>query len=423
MKVKGRLVFHNVGQGMFYSGDLSVTQANPSQPKSFRFVYDCGAHPRNRYLKTAIERYHNDCAGKPEIDMLILSHLHRDHVSGVDRLLKKFQVGWVLLPYLPPLARLFLAVLQHSARTPIWYFSFLKDPVGFLLERGVGKVVLIGGGGEGSRREDEDMPPPEPFMGEGDLIQDRLSDDPDLRGRIASQDPEWETYLKKGHLLAKSQHGYLLALRLWVFRFFTCPVSDQDLREFRECVKQLPCPDPRACIMDPDHRRKLRQCYEGKLRSLGSRPSERLNNASLVVYHAPLQNKFSVLSTWCLVSPAFCPFPIRPWRCHFGEDSRFGHLLMGDLDLNRCFQDLTHRFGTLLGNVCVASLPHHGAWSNWNEDILQETDCPLWVVSAGLGNPYGHPSLRVLESIMDHDCCVCWSSELAPLVIEQEVGW
>lgn len=58
MKANAKFTFHNVGQGMFYTGDIIIDKNNKQIP--FRFVYDCGASPGVRYLKEAINRYAQD---------------------------------------------------------------------------------------------------------------------------------------------------------------------------------------------------------------------------------------------------------------------------------------------------------------------------------------------------------------------------
>ena len=49
-------IFHNVGQGLFYSGEIV------HHNDSFNFVYDCGSiwnnnKPNLKYLEAAIQRY------------------------------------------------------------------------------------------------------------------------------------------------------------------------------------------------------------------------------------------------------------------------------------------------------------------------------------------------------------------------------
>lgn len=84
------MIFHGVGQGLFYSGEIELESR-----KKFSFVYDCGTK-RNidkHFLKEAINTIHS------HIDYLIISHFHVDHINGIRELLKGRTVGKIFLPY------------------------------------------------------------------------------------------------------------------------------------------------------------------------------------------------------------------------------------------------------------------------------------------------------------------------------------
>jgi len=94
--IKAEFIFHNVGQGLFYSGRIN---------EKFNFVYDCGSE-NFKYLKLAINRYLNFY--KNNIDMLVISHLHKDHINGLDYLLRHKKTNICFLPYLTETERLFV---------------------------------------------------------------------------------------------------------------------------------------------------------------------------------------------------------------------------------------------------------------------------------------------------------------------------
>ena len=54
-----------------------------------------------------------------------------------------------------------------------------------------------------------------------------------------------------------------------------------------------------------------------------------------------------------------------------------------------------------LEEVRLFCLSHHGAWRNWEADLLDiHANCHLWVCSSGLGNTYGHPGPQVVRDII-----------------------
>ena len=76
--------FHGVGQGLFYSGSID--------DKKFNFIYDCGGSTEK--LRNEIENLEFD-----EIDFLVISHLHEDHINGLPILLQSKKVNKIFLPY------------------------------------------------------------------------------------------------------------------------------------------------------------------------------------------------------------------------------------------------------------------------------------------------------------------------------------
>ena len=79
-----------VGHGGFYIGKLDT---------DFTFVYDCGSmsHKSDEYLENAIDK---EFKPKEKIDILFLSHLHKDHVSGLGILENRCYIKQMVLPYL-----------------------------------------------------------------------------------------------------------------------------------------------------------------------------------------------------------------------------------------------------------------------------------------------------------------------------------
>ena len=78
-----KFVFRSVGQGLFYTGSLLNG--------SYNFVYDCG-NDNQKILNKEIQIYqdeiNNNCKKKPQIDFVVISHLHKDHYSGLFELVK-----------------------------------------------------------------------------------------------------------------------------------------------------------------------------------------------------------------------------------------------------------------------------------------------------------------------------------------------
>lgn len=119
--------FWNVGQGLFSSGRIQMGYAS-----AFHWVYDCGTSSSPKLLQNAVNEY-NYYKNQGSIDLLVLSHFDKDHISGVKELLKNGRKikRWVV-PYYPLWQRLVIALLLDIQpddeewafyQNPIQYFK------------------------------------------------------------------------------------------------------------------------------------------------------------------------------------------------------------------------------------------------------------------------------------------------------------
>jgi hypothetical protein len=356
-------IFHNVGQGLFYSGEIG----------DLRIVYDCGS-TRRKHLSSIVSKFKKTNLTSRKIDLLILSHLHDDHVAGLSALLKKpkISIDTAVLPYLSPIERLMVSLTKISL--PRWFYEFWADPVRFLLENGVERVLLLGGS-EPSLPKDE-------FGREGRFANEaermdlsEMPDDSGLRREVMEKDSQWTEFLKQRRLLIKNHDGYIFTRvphGTWIFRFFNCKVDDSNLSQFAGCIKPIVKSASLTNILKSrSRRRQLKKCYNVLHKDF--------NNTSILAFHAPILRK---------PRSSTCPF-------NYG-----GHLLTGDIDLNKKWAEIRKHFGFVLSKLSLCLVPHHGSKHNWNEAILATipTKCH-WIISSGIANRHGHPSFSVVQDI------------------------
>ena len=407
-------IYHNVGQGLFYSGEINYHDNHDNS--KFRFIYDCGSE-KPRLVNTSIRRFKQD-VGYNEIDLLVISHLHSDHVSGLNELFNNFGIKDVILPYFSPIERLLTAV--RGVNIPLWYYEFLSDPVKYLIGKGVKRVIIVGGeeGGEGGIPPEEISPAPT----KSGLKISKLPDDEKLKRKINENEENWNKYLEDGKLLIKNHNGYALALGLWLFRFFNYKITPSGLQQLNSCVKQVTGNrDIRNAIRNKDSLRKLKRCYHRISRQL----SNDFNNTSLVLYHGPIGSNYINAHSLNYCEYRFlvrCPFLYD--RGFLGEHNKFGQFLTGDIDLNTRYDDLINHYTRYLRSVMITQVPHHGAIRNWNGRIINDApDTELWVIPAGITNRYGHPSYRLIENLYFNRGKCIWVNEINFLIIRGEVTW
>lgn len=366
--------FHNVGQGLFYTGKFG----------DFSFVYDCGS-TRRSHLNSIVARYKNNLT-TPRLDLLILSHLHDDHVAGLNTLLKKpkVSVDTVVLPYLSPIERLMVSLAKTSL--PSWFYEFWADPVQFLIARGVKRILLLGGGKASPPKDD--FRPEGRFENEGERLDiSEMPDDDHLQKEVITKDEQWRRFLDQGRLLTKSHDGYAykrVPRGMWVFRFFNCRAKDSKLNRFERCIG----PITRGVgltniIKNMSKLQHLKKCYnllQGEF-----------NNTSIVVYHSPIMHE----------------------RGKVYRRNAIGHLLTGDISLNQKWTEIERHFRGVFSKLSLCLVPHHGAKGNWNKAVLAKVPQKCqWIISSGISNKHHHPSYKVIRDIIQNRNPLCLSNEL-----------
>lgn len=414
MNIKADFIYHNVGQGLFYSGEIS-----PYGMRKFIFVYDCGSEDVH-LIKTGIRRFRKDTRNNM-INLLIISHLHRDHVNGLEELFGRFdKVETVILPYLNPSERLIIALNAKSM--PNWYYRFLSDPVEYLIEKGVNRIIwIVREKGNKSEQKQE----PQHLNPKPDLEEFLNIDNLDDASPINDEFPKWKSKYN-GQIYIKSHNGYISALGMWIFRFFNYGVSAKLGTEFKICTECLDLDNDekkKDVLKDRKKLKKLKKCYEGLKKGL----ENDFNNTSLTLFHCPV-NVNRIKSFKCYSS--FLDYPYPNYYGGFYCMAKYdyfsqccpGQFLTGDIDLNNAeFDKLVNHF-TNPENISISLIPHHGSKKNWSKKILKEfPHNQIWVVSAGLRNKYGHPSYSVAQDVLNKHESLVWVNEMNYLKIVMEL--
>lgn len=349
-----------VGQGGLLVGEAKVDSARLS------WVYDCGSNQLEP-LRREIGRIPAD---RP-LDLLFLSHLDNDHVSGVDHLLLQVDVEEVVLPYLSELERT-LTTAEEMARGALStsFLDFVNSPEGWLFDRGVRRVTFIapdpGDGDVGP-----DLPElPGPREPERKVEQFRakwsrrpVQDSPRSTAGVVEAVRVFET----GASLLLLGNGEPLGAILLPY---VHPPSIERLDKFRrELDKLFPDLTPIEIIdmaRTRDGREKLRRCYD-----------------ALWTDH----NKVSL-------------------SLYMGAGAREGGwawLSTGDADLKAGSRRkaFLRFFARLRENVVALVMPHHGAALSFDPELVSSAAFPkllVGVVASGK-NKWDHPNEEVVDAI------------------------
>ncbi|WP_162713499.1 MBL fold metallo-hydrolase [Brucella intermedia] len=83
---------HPVGQGFFHSGFILE-----DREIRLSYVYDCGSMAAYKGERDReIDSFHRQAANLKTLDLLYLSHVHADHINGVEKLLETDAIAHAL---------------------------------------------------------------------------------------------------------------------------------------------------------------------------------------------------------------------------------------------------------------------------------------------------------------------------------------
>lgn len=383
--------FHGIGQGLFYSGSIHKQVTSDCD---FNFIYDCGT----LYAKDNcfLEREIDDCfqnghpRHKPTVHALFLSHLHRDHISGVPYLLKNYCVKNVFLPYFTP-EELFLFASDTDI-SDVELRTLYTDPIEYFTGKNC-RVFLVHP--IQTDREDRESPNNEPYpfteqagiFIEGNVVRNTesktLNEVYDVWGglSICAYRYDWrfsiyqdQTEREQESIRTKIEHAFIKNKISPIL-----PGGQLDVAALDQVWS-----DSSLCK---------------NIKALYSSVKSGINQSSLVLYHEPTtETLMSVSGEYCPICPGCC-------------DRRAllaGTLLTGDIDLHflrdegKAFEKFIEdslRFNT----IGILQLPHHGSGHNVCVNQIKKiiyAHMAYLVCSYGFRNRFRHPDPFILDELM-----------------------
>lgn len=328
-----------VGQGAFYTEVFKQ-----DDDTLFTIVYDCGTEIDSSILEAQINEFKKRIT---QIDLLFISHFHRDHINGLDKLLAGIPVVKTVIPMLPEkmvtLARV-QNLLQYRkealATDAIIKELYLSDKT----PKRFGKVIVV-----------------EP-LDYSDLSDEEKGNGLGERAKSGSCIDGFES--------------------LWEYvPFNSVAITDQRAEDFVKGLKGI------AGALDDGKlnvskiikgcRTKVRALYKKVMKgaddnldtmTLKSRSSERLAKGS-------------------------DPDVVREARC----------LYTGDFD-SVGNDSLWNRFTMVYDypSIGTVQIPLHGSKRNWRQEFLGGAPCRFFI-SVGTTNTYHHPDFWVTQEVRDRD--------------------
>lgn len=362
--------FYPVGQGLFTTG--AIRRVDEIGRPRFLWVYDCGTLSSQKLVDDGISQLEIFTRNRKRIDLLVLSHFDHDHISGVCRLLGKFRVGTLMLPYMPLAQRLIVAFEEGIApNDPL--IAFYLNPVSYLLAQEkpeIERILFVMPSGEsGPQYPSEALPPKEPDRDGGpDLDFKRI--EPDDFGEVGSLQ---EAARSKGARVEFLAPGTSIKVTscLWEFVPYNDDPCEPITQAFIEEVEAK-----RADLLSngsDEALKELKKVYDDHFGA----SSENRNAISLFLYSGPIYEGWAsseMSETWSEMSGDRRIW-LKRWRS-LGHDAgasiRCSVVYSGDgyLDSNDRLQKLIHYLHVeRIRRTGVFQVMHHGAQTNWHQGV------------------------------------------------------
>lgn len=371
-----QMVQHAVGQGGLFSGRLDAGG------KPFRWCYDCGSNQREPLVREI-----GVVASEGPLDMLFLSHLDSDHVSGIDTLLANCDVREVVLPYFEEDV-LLAAIARDAARGRLsgQFLEMASNIVSWFGNRGVATVTLVGGSDESG--DGPALPPEGPIDdGRGDAEQ-KWTLPPTPIGATYAVYRAARPRTTVAQLAASNAAVAVLAsqqLLNWVLIPYVHAPAARRMEAFRAAMEHA-----FGTPLDKDEILHEARSSTGRdqLRALYDELWQDHNLISMSLYSGPLQG--GIFQTRCLNSELE----------HINIGPEAGWLLTGDADIlaKRRRERFTRHYGKVSTFVGVLMAPHHGSAHSFSPLALQAFPMLRIGYAAAGANSYGHPHGEVEDA-------------------------
>lgn len=410
--------FFKAGQGLFYGGRIFHKESN----KVYTIVYDCGTSTFIKgnsktldneitYFKnnTNLEKSTNYYAKTNDIDLLFISHLDYDHVSGLKRILTEFKVKNIVLPYIEKQQKNFflLSFYENKSKISLTYgeYSELIEDTALFINKNSEETTIIFVTNRRKPRNDKEE-----------------SDNEKIKGNIYAngvKNREIEKIIKQKNVKVYYNNIQFSILNRWEFRTQVKGSNKNLFKKLEDCINKE-TKNYQAANLSFDYikrllitdRKRIKKCYADYIGEI--------NAHGLILLHGPLNYKQNC--TRIEIESEFnkfskdCNKQIERFYELNNKNKRiktFKTLLLGDISIkpNNNPIKIAKTFKGKTDCVKIVQIPHHGSAKNWdysnfkklmkgNKDTKRASKY-IAVCNFGYGNKYGHPSHEVLNDIKE----------------------
>jgi Metallo-beta-lactamase superfamily len=399
-----------VGQGFFHAGWIRFAQAEDGfgarlhkGPEGFFYIYDCGA--MNKYASSRdreIAKLISRVSKRARLDLLIISHMHADHVNGVEKLVTdgEFQVDTIMMPMVDVKERLLaFASVAHSdpkSTQSAFYRDMVADPVSAVSRFNPRNILLVRRGDAGSpgggSRDDGPLDGDPGTLGEGRGYAWKLV------GQGVAEPRTRERGMPRVMIIPDSSGTKVFATGGWDEAWLLAPYVDQEIVAtmglfLATLAKKCSMTEKglEANLLDANFVLGLLTNHVDDLKTAYMSCHGNLNLTSLCLYSGP---------SAAVAAENGCRVDHGPWTSAL-QQNRVAWLGTGDARLSKvskCEAFLDH-FRGHLEKVSTFTLPHHGSAHDFSKKLLSTVKPGFCIVAADAVNKWQHPAALVTRAV------------------------
>lgn len=381
--------------------------------KIFSMVYDCGVDSDvSKELTREINKFETEIEDS-RINLLIISHLHDDHINGLDILLSNIKyIDNIILPYLTDVEKiclLFENKYAYSSQKHNGLIEMIINPSKYFYDKKieVGRIIFLEHGDSNIK--------------EGDLLKQINLLDDDINEQLSKISNTNEIHdVRKNDInvfYCNDDIEFSVSFK-WIYKFYIKSSSEilEAIDTFHLILQNNNIEE------DKDLRKILQNKTQFKiLKNAYKSINKDLNYTSLSVYHGPIDDIYQInlkyndrnIFDWCTLHKLFM-------ECcdKYYDKLKSATLLLGDsmllyneskkntvenspaYELIKHFSDNKDDNIPYLNNMLMCTAPHHGSDRSWDGKLLHYTDSDIWIITAGIKNKYKHPDAKVINDII-----------------------
>lgn len=369
-------IIHPIGQGGFYSETLK------ENGKVINVIYDCGGNSIVSMVKY-LENYFPGKEGKI-IDAVFISHMHEDHINGLDYLLTHYHVRYLILPQLTKDEILEAFLYNYFKNTKSVGNSLIRDIYDnnddnpYYLNTNT-KIIKV-------RHHHSDLPEysGEDFNDEYLFKQMEFDKQRDLN--LIDETTE----------IRELSYGAKVHFHKWMYIPFNPPIKTKleingkelsfleyfkDQLNIREIsIAKLPQ------IIKQIGIKKCKEIYSTFFKS-------NHNSYSMTLFSGVIKPENYDIP-YFYKKRSYYPYPFLCWNPNY--------LYMGDFETPHFLKELKGFYRLLWKNISSLQVPHHGSRDNHQQELYEYV--AMGCISIGEKNRYHHPHIEALIGINEMGC-------------------